>query len=146
MISDIDSRPDDEEMLVDLFHKEISKLKSYFYHSSIVLVYTLLESSLSHLSSEIKTSTNSKLSLQDLSDNNLIRKSIRYIELTCDIDLKKEKKLYDRICEYQQLRNQIVHQNSKVRGNTPEALAKNAKALEVTFQVLISIVNLGIFT
>ncbi|MFB2778032.1 hypothetical protein ACE017_02605 [Shewanella mangrovisoli] len=133
MISDIDSRPEDEEMLVDLFHKEIFKLKSYFYHSSIVLVYTLLESSLSHLSNEIKVSTNGKLSLQDLSDNNLIRKSIRYIELTCDIDLKKEKKLYDRICEYQQLRNQIVHQNSKVKGNTPEVLAKNAKALEVTF-------------
>lgn len=133
MISDIDSRPDDEEMLVDLFYKEISKLKSYFYHSSIVLVYTLLESSLSHLSSEIKYSANSKLSLQDLSDNNLIRKSIRYIELTCDIDLKKEKKLYDRICDFQHLRNQIVHQNSKVKGNTLEALTKNAKALEVTF-------------
>tara|TARA_R110001583_G_scaffold194365_1_gene365096 strand:- start:1306 stop:1998 length:693 start_codon:yes stop_codon:yes gene_type:complete len=133
MIADIDSRPDDEEILVDLFNREISKLKSYFYHSSIVLVYTLLESSLSHLSAEIKNCTNSKLSLQDLSDNNLIRKSIRYIELTCDIDLKKEKKLYDRICQYQQLRNQIVHSNSRVKGNTPEALAKNAKALEVTF-------------
>lgn len=133
MISDIDSRPDDEEMLVGLFHKEISKLKSYFYHSSIVLVYTLLESSLSHLSREIKNCTNTKLSLQDLSDNNLIRKSMRYIELTCDIDLKQEKKLYDRICEYQQLRNQIVHQNSRVKGNTPEALAKNAKILEVIF-------------
>lgn len=46
MIADIDSRPDDEEILVDLFNKEISKLKSYFYYSSIVLVYTLLESSL----------------------------------------------------------------------------------------------------
>jgi hypothetical protein len=133
MISDIDSRPDDEEMLVDLFNKEISKLKSYFYHSSIVLVYTLLESSLSHLSTEIKNCTNSKLLLQDLSDNNLVRKSIRYIELTCDIDLKKEKRLYDRICEYQQLRNQIVHQNSRVKGNNPEALAKNAKALKATF-------------
>ena len=133
MIADIDSQPDNEEMLVGLFHKEISKLKSYFYHSSIVLVYTLLESSLSHLSAEIKNCTNSKLLLNDLSDNNLIRKSIRYIELTCDIDLKKEKKLYDRICEYQQLRNQIVHQNSRVKGNTPEALVKNAKALEVTF-------------
>ena len=107
MIADIDSRPDDEEILVDLFNREISKLKSYFYHSSIVLVYTLLESSLSHLSEEIKSCTNSKLSLKDLSDNNLIRKSIRYIELTCNIDLKKEKQLYDRICEYQQLRNQI---------------------------------------
>jgi len=133
MISDIDSRPDDEEMLVDLFHKEISKLKSYFYHSSIVLVYTLLESSLSHLSAEIKNCTNSKLMLQDLNDKNIIRKSIRYIELTCDVDLKKEKKLYDRVCEYQQLRNQIVHQNSRVKGNCPNELAKNAKALEVTF-------------
>lgn len=133
MISDIDSRPDDEEVLVDLFHKEISKLKSYFYHSSIVLVYTLLESSLSHLCAEIMNCTNSKLKLQDLNDNNLIRKSIRYIELTCDIDLKQEKKLYDRICEYQQLRNQIVHKNSKVKGNTPKDLAKNSKALAVTF-------------
>ncbi|MFV7643123.1 hypothetical protein ACNPK3_21690 [Shewanella algae] len=133
MRSDIDSRPEDEEVLVDLFHKEISKLKSYFYHSSIVLVYTLLESSLSHLCSEIKDCTNSKLSLKDLSDNNLIRKSIRYIELTCDIDLKNEKNLYDRICEYQQLRNQIVHQNSKVKGSTPEALVKSSKALEATF-------------
>ena len=133
MIADIDSRPDDEEILVDLFNKEISKLKSYFYHSSIVLVYTLLESSLSHLSAEIKSCTNSKLILQDLSDNNLIRKSIRYIELTCGIDLKKEKKLYDRICNYQQLRNQIVHKNSRVKGNTPKELKKNAKALEVTF-------------
>lgn len=133
MIADIDSRPDDEEVLVDLFNKEISKLKSYFYHSSIVLVYTLLESSLSHLSTEIKNCTNSKFSLQDLSDNNLIRKSIRYIELTCDVDLKKEKKLYDRICEYQQLRNQIVHQNSRVKGNTQADLTKTAKALEATF-------------
>jgi len=133
MISDIDSRPDDEEILVGLFNKEITKLKSYFYHSSIVLVYTLLESSLSHLSEEIKNCTNSKLSLKDLSDNNLIRKSIRYIELTCDIDLKKEKKLYDRICEFQQLRNQIVHSNSRVKGNNSSALAKNAKALKATF-------------
>ena len=133
MIADIDSRPDDEEILVDLFNREISKLKSYFYHSSIVLVYTLLESSLSHLSEEIKSCTNSKLSLKDLSDNNLIRKSIRYIELTCNIDLKKEKQLYDRICEYQQLRNQIVHSNSRVKGNNPTAMEKNAKALEVTF-------------
>lgn len=53
--------------------------------------------------------------------------------MTCDIDLKKEKILYDRICEYQQLRNQIVHQNSRVKGNTPDALIKAAKALEATF-------------
>ncbi|MEM6250858.1 hypothetical protein [Shewanella vaxholmensis] len=133
MIADLDSRPNDEAVLVDLFEKEISKLKSYFHHSSIVLVYTLLESSLSHLSDEIRNFTNSKLLLQDLNDNNLIGKSIKYINLICDIDLKKEKRLYDRICEFQQLRNQIVHQNSRVKGNTPEALAKNAKALEVTF-------------
>ncbi|QGW96256.1 hypothetical protein [Aeromonas veronii] len=89
MISDIDSNPDDENVLVELFNSEISKLKSYFYHSSIVLVYTLLESSLSHLSDEIKKCTNSKLTLHDLSDNNIIRKSIKYIELTCGIDFKK---------------------------------------------------------
>lgn len=133
MAADIDSRPDEEDMLVDLFQKEITKIKSYFYHSSIVLVYTLLESSLSHLSAEIQKCTESKLNLQDLNDNNLIKKSIRYIELTCDIDLKKEKELYDRLCEYQQLRNQIVHQNSRVKGNTTESLTKNAKALKVTF-------------
>ncbi|HAS6630803.1 hypothetical protein P3377_23910 [Vibrio parahaemolyticus] len=105
MIADIDSSPDDEEILVDLFNKEISKLKSYFYHSSIVLVYTLLESTLSHLTTEIKNCTNSRLALQDLNDNNIIRKSIKFIDLICSVDLKNEKKLYDRICEFQQLRN-----------------------------------------
>jgi len=136
MISDIDSNPDDENVLVELFNSEISKLKSYFYHSSIVLVYTLLESSLSHLSDEIKKCTNSKLRLHDLSDNNIIRKSIKYIELTCDVDLKKEKNLYDRICEYQQLRNQIVHQNSKIKGDTHEALVRNAKVLKIKFPTI----------
>ncbi|WP_421288277.1 hypothetical protein [Aeromonas veronii] len=136
MISDIDSNPDDENVLVELFNSEISKLKSYFYHSSIVLVYTLLESSLSHLSDEIKKCTNSKLTLHDLSDKNIIRKSIKYIELTCGIDLKKEKNLYDRICEYQQLRNQIVHQNSKIKGDTHEALVKNAKVLKIKFPTI----------
>ena len=90
MGADIDSQPENEEVLVDLFKKEISKLKSYFYHSSIVLIYTLLESTLSHLSAEIRNSTSSKLLLEDLKDNNLIRKSLRYIHLTCDIDLKRE--------------------------------------------------------
>lgn len=133
IFSDLDSNPDDEEILLELFQKELFKLKSYFYHSSLVLVYTLLESSFSNLCSEINEFTNSRLIVKDLSDNNLIRKSLKYIELICDVDLKKEKKLYDRICEYQQLRNQIVHQNSKVKGNSIEALAKNAKILSISF-------------
>jgi len=134
---DIDSNPEDEEVLVDLFHKEISKLKSYFFHSTIVLIYTLLESSLSHLSAEIKSSTGSKLILEDLKGTNLIGKPIRYIELTCDVDLKGEKKLYDRICEYQQLRNQIVHSNSRVKGNDPASLKKSAVALKATFSGIL---------
>ncbi|MFA0434578.1 hypothetical protein AB4514_22380, partial [Vibrio cyclitrophicus] len=136
MIADIDSSPDDEEILVDLFNKEISKLKSYFYHSSIVLVYTLLESTLSHLTTEIKNCTNSKLALQDLNDNNIIRKSIKFIDLICSVDLKNEKKLYDRICEFQQLRNQIVHQNSRVKGQDEKSLKKNAIALKATFPMI----------
>ncbi|WP_373950673.1 hypothetical protein [Vibrio pomeroyi] len=93
----------------------------------------MLESTLSHLGAELKDFTNSKLSLDDLNDPNLFTKPIKFIDLVCGVDLKKETVTYERIKNFQKLRNQIVHQNSRIKGKTEKSLKDRADGLKNMF-------------
>ena len=133
MQKDIDKKVDDESFIQDLYEKEVGKISSYFYHSSIVLIYTFLENSLYKICSEIQIETNSPLSYKDLSGNNIIKKSKYYLQITSGIEFTEANKLWDRITQFQKLRNDIVHQNSTISGSDEAVREKNEKNLKNMF-------------
>ena len=55
--------PENEVYLQNLYDTELKAISSYYHHSSIVLIYTVLESSLSQLCHEVTDRTKSKFTL-----------------------------------------------------------------------------------
>lgn len=131
--ADLDSNPDKEKVIMEVFFNEVAKIKSYFYNSSIVLIYTVYESTLNQICNEVANGANAKLSHEHLKDKNISKKFLTYLELIGGINYLEEKKLYDRIVNFQSLRNQIVHQNSKVKGDTDTAKKNNANKMNIMF-------------
>jgi len=132
IFSDIDSSSEGTEIDEDFYH-EASKIKSYFYNSLIVMVYTVYESTLNKICIQVNSKVKSKLDHEILKDRNVSKKFLTYLNIIADIDFQKDKASYDRICEFQSLRNQIAHSNSTVKGKNINDKKKNANALLVTF-------------
>lgn len=133
----IDEESDQAAIITNFYDHEISKLQSYFYHSSIVLIYTVLESSLNQICLELRTQTSSKLSLKDLAGGDIIKKSISFIKLIADVDFTGKKKLLERVSEFQKLRNDIVHRNSLIKGASKKDRENAAKILKRQFRSLV---------
>jgi hypothetical protein len=133
MMMDIEEAPDNESFIFDLYEKEIGKLSSYFYHSSIVLIYTFLENTLYNICLIIQLETGSPLSYKNLAGNNIIKKSKDYLQIVAGIQFEQVNKPWDRITQFQKLRNDIVHQNSTISGNDESTKRQNETKLRRMF-------------
>lgn len=133
IISSLDNSQDESSQIDEMFFNETSKIKSYFYNSLIVMVYTVYESTLNKICVELNSNVKSKLDHENLNDRNAAKKFLLYLNLIADIDYLKDKKSHDRITEFQKLRNQIAHQNSTIKGKSEQDKKKNAIALKATF-------------
>lgn len=131
--SNLDGNPELAEKINDLYFLEAAKIKSYFYNSLIVLIYTLYESSLQKICENIKVQTRSKLCYTQLKNTNLSEKSLLFIRLLSGVCGKSDNGTYSRLVEFQKLRNKIAHQNSQVKGATPEETRNQLNNLEVSF-------------
>jgi len=114
MNSDVQDEPEDERILQSLYEKEISKVSSYFFHSSLVLIYSFFENALYNICTNIQSDIGANFSYKDLFGNNIIKKSKYYLELTTAINFEEANKNWDRITQFQKLRNYIIHQNSTI--------------------------------
>jgi hypothetical protein len=132
LFTEIDSGSEEFDIDTDFYH-EASKIKSYFYNSLIVMVYTVYESTLNKICIQVNSNVKSKLDHESLKDRNVSKKFLTYLNIVADIDFQKDKRSYDRIREFQNLRNQIAHENSTVKGNNNRDRKKNSIALLVTF-------------
>ena len=74
--------PEHEALLQEMFIEEQRAINSYLYHSSIVLVYTVLESTLAQICTEIKFKVKASFSFDGLSGGNIIQKAIEYLKIT----------------------------------------------------------------
>lgn len=134
IFEDSQSDPDNEAYLQDLYSKEIKAISSYYHHSSIVLIYTVLESSLSQLCHEVTEMTKSKFTHERLAGKNLIGKSIDYLQLTSSLDFTKIEGVWAKIGRYQGIRNQIVHQNSRLKKDKTGSTAAEQEKLKKLFK------------
>ncbi|QDX97022.1 hypothetical protein EGD00_07865 [Pectobacterium carotovorum subsp. carotovorum] len=135
MYLDTESHPENESIIQQLFENEIKSLLSYYNHSAIVLIYSVLESILSDICSEVKSITSSKFSLNDLSSRNLINKSKSYLEITSNLDPSLINDEWAEIGKFQKLRNMIVHQNSSFTGDN-ESMGKQKKIIQCNFPTI----------
>jgi len=112
---DIQENPTLEYGLRGMYHLDYLKIPSYFYHSSIVTLYSLLENNLSFLCIKIQADTNLVIGLNDLTGHNLLEKARSFLVKVANIDFENVDKEWIRISDFQKLRNLIVHNNSQIK-------------------------------
>jgi hypothetical protein len=117
--------PEHETLLQEMFLEEQRAINSYLYHSSIVLVYTVLESTLAQICTEVRFKVKADFSYDGLSGGNIIKKAVEYLKITVGLPFSTIERIWPRIGQFQNLRNDIVHQNGKFAGKTPESIKQN---------------------
>lgn len=132
MYSDTESNPENESIIQQIFENERKSLLSYYHHSAIVLIYSVLESILSDICYEVKSITLAKFSHNDLSSGNLIKKSKDYLEYTSGLNFSLIEGEWGKIGQFQKLRNMIVHQNSSFTGSV-ESIDNQKKIIKNNF-------------
>ncbi len=125
LLAEIELDPSKESTLNDFYLKEIQLITSYYYHSSIVLVYTVLENTLTKICSQIQIDTNNTFSVISLANRDNIGKTKEYLELTTKLEFRKIEHIWPRIGQLQKLRNIIVHQNSTFNKENEDVRLKN---------------------
>jgi len=104
--------PDKESYFNDFYEKEIKMLVSFYYHSSITLIHSILENSLTNLCNLVRQSTRNRFALNNLGNRDLIGAGVEYLTLTTDLEFESIQTVYPDIKNFQKLRNIIIHQNS----------------------------------
>lgn len=99
-------------------------LPNYFNSSSLLLVFAMLEDTSRELGKIAKEITGSKLSLKNINEPNSVKKVKTYLEKHIGIDLSEINSAWGKIIMYNQVRNCIIHHNSKVNDNAKEGLKR----------------------
>lgn len=114
---DIKENPDAPSLLKEIYYLDFNKIPSYFYHSSIVSLYSLLENNLTSICDKIQSDTDLVIGLSDLGGVNIIQKARKFLIKFAAIDFSVVDKEWLRITDYQKLRNLIVHSNSQLKSS-----------------------------
>lgn len=114
---DILENPDAEILLKEMYYLDFNKIPSYFYHSSIVSLYSLLENNLTSICDKVQSDTNLVIGLNDLGGVNIVQKARKFLIKFAEIDFSVVDKEWLRITDYQKLRNLIVHSNSQFKAS-----------------------------
>lgn len=112
---DIQKHPEHEESFRGFYEIDYIKIPCYFYNSAIVSLYSLLETNINSLCGIIQEETNFAIELSDLSGFNIIDKAKRFLSKVANINFEKINKKWNRITDFQKLRNLIVHNNAQMK-------------------------------
>ena len=94
-----------------IYKDDLLKIPSYSYHSSYLLIFSLLESTLQKIGKLLQTELNLPIKLEDLRGTNYLSTSIQYIRSVIPMTQVLIDKGNDFI-PYQIIRNLIVHNGS----------------------------------
>ncbi len=134
LLKEIKENPDKESQLNDFYENEIRIITSFYYHSSVVLVYTILENSLTQICYFLNSNTGNDFPIDSLGKRDNIGRAKEYLQLTTQLDFVKIEKVWPRICQFQKLRNLIVHQNSTLKNSADkEKLEKMFSPSQLSF-------------
>lgn len=130
---EIDEDKINEAILRMVYQYDLIKLPSYFYHSTIVALYSMFESTLMEICERTKKDLELQLSVNDFSTRDNLGKAVTYLEKLININFYKERKEWNQLNDFRSLRNIIVHQNSQFTSepNTKEKeLIKRLKYIQ----------------
>lgn len=91
--------------------------KQFKIESTFLSSYSLFEHYFKSFTELFKDYFDVRLNIDDLSGNNYINKSKRYLEKVCLIDLTSSNDTWNKITSYQKIRNRIVHHNGYFLSN-----------------------------
>lgn len=123
---DISESPEYQNILEQIYIEEKLRLPAYFYHSTIVSLYSLLETHLNEICEIIINDIDFAFSLNELSEKNLIKKSRIILTKLANLDFDKYDKEWIYITTLQKLRNLIVHENAHLK---TQEISKDIKRL-----------------
>lgn len=110
--SDIGAFPVDIDALVQIYDDDFKRIPAYFFHSSIISLFAILEYSLHQICNEIILTTKTPIQLKDLSGTNIVIKSKTFLSNICNVEMSAFEKEWKKISQFQRVRNLIVHHNS----------------------------------
>jgi len=116
--------PDLESMLQEMYEQEHKAISSYLYHSSVVLVYTVFESTLSQVCTELKFSAKIPFSFEEISGGGNVMKALSYLKMSASLPKVEIEKITPKFGKFQQLRNSIAHKNGRFSGKNQAAIDK----------------------
>ncbi|EGQ9468820.1 hypothetical protein C4H03_RS22695 [Vibrio parahaemolyticus] len=119
--------PDLETMLQEMYEQEHKAISSYLYHSSIVLVYIVLESTLAQICTELKVTAKIPFSYDEVSGGGNIMKELNYLKMVSSLPKTELEKITPKFGKFQQLRNSIAHKNGRFSGKNAAAIDKQRK-------------------
>lgn len=165
--SDVKRSPKDIDVLVQIYDDDFKRIPAYFYHSSIISLFSILEYSLNQISNEIILTTKIPIQLKDLSGTNIVSKSRTFLSKICSIEMPTLDTEWMKITQFQRVRNLIVHHNSHlelgnannysetndykvlrdfkgvdINLNTGKFLLTNAAMIETFFELINTYVNI----
>jgi hypothetical protein len=122
---DIKENPSLEQGLIEIYDDDFKRIPAYFYHSSVILLYSLLEHYLNEICNKIITKTRFPFSLKDFAGNNIILKSKIFLQ-KIDIEMNYMEKEWNEIIKLQRIRNLIVHHDSHIQFRSDQSMKQSS--------------------
>lgn len=103
-----------DSIIEQIYFEEELHLASYYYHSTIVSLYSWLESVMIEICDTIVRQTGFAFSLNDMQNRNITENAKKFISKLTDIEFELADKQWHAITLFQKIRNLIVHNNSQI--------------------------------
>jgi len=115
-LKDVDPQEKDyiEYLFVDDFHKYGKMFPKQYYNPILLSLFGSFENWLKRLCELDGSRSFSRVSVTDLSGNNYIEKSRKYLKLVSELDLSEADIVWQRIRQIQKMRNLIAHNESNI--------------------------------
>lgn len=105
-------------------------LPNYFNSSSLLLVFTFLEDTSRELGKVAKKLAGTRLGINDIYEQNDVKKVKIYLEKHIGINFSEVNESWCKIDHYIQVRNCIIHRNSKINEDGSNSTSKLKEYLE----------------
>lgn len=114
----VKSNPDDTQEIYEWHEDQYYQYNEFypatFNNSTLLSLYSFFEFNLRHLCITLDRHKKYSIQLEDLSGQNYIEKSRKYLNLVVNLDLTDLDSAWQAIIKFQKIRNCIVHNNSSI--------------------------------
>jgi hypothetical protein len=132
---DIIGNPSLKDSLTDLYQHDSIKLPTYFYHSTVISIFSLSEFTLNEICDKVTEDTEIPIHSKDLAGKNIIGGARLFLSKLGNISFKKVEVEWLELTKIQKIRNYIVHQNARINSNNKEGIDFIKGIKEIHFDI-----------